>query len=290
MKFDTTQMSSLSRSNGLAAYSAIIKEINESTIPTLENFSKLLADDSVLQKAGADINRVLGLNARAIWPTEILGVLKKHVEKENSFEDLISEVVPKDLQIEALDSRSAQIAQYIDNLFFFSEMTRKLITVEVEAAGVRKGYTMSSVLSVHETKEIRKSFTQWVSVFGQLKATASVKFNEKILAMPEFAVGKIDAEMIHATYGKNGGSPIAQGFFSAEWNPIFAIRAIFNRRLIKRYHVAKEERQNLEYRIQALTESKTGEYDPRLEKIIEFHTGELKRLNLELSRIEEKAR
>lgn len=290
MKFNTAVMSSLTRANGIQAYTAIIKEINDSTIPVLENFERIMANDAGLKRTGRDINRSLGLNDRAMWPTEVLRVLRKHVAKENDFEELIIGVVPKSLEIEALDSRSAQVAQYIDNLFFFSEMSRKVTILEIENAAAAAKLPVESMMTPHDKKEAGKNITQWIQVFKQFSGTADVKISEKVLAMPEFAVGQIDEEMIRATYGKGGASPIANGFFSASWNPIFAIRSYFNQRLIKRYHVAKEQRQALEYRIQALEASRTGENDPRLEKIIEYHTGELKRLTLELSRIEEKAR
>lgn len=290
MKVNPATMSAMDRSNGIAAYNAVIKEISESTIPALNNFTRLLKEDPEAAKRASEMNRIFTGNTRKFWTEAVVEVLNAHVAKEGAVEDMISEVVPKTIVVEQLDSRSAQVAQYIDNLTFFSQTSRRMVIAEIDTLAKHTKRKITPILSPAEIKETVKSFDQYRLVFKQLKATASIDMSKAVLDMPEFAVGKVDEDVIVATYGRGGATPIAQGFFSAGWNPIFAIRQILNQRLIKRYHVAKEERQALEYRVQALIDSRTDREDPRLEQIIEYHTGQLKRLNLELSSIEEKAR
>lgn len=289
MKFNPATMSAMDRTNGIAAYSAVIKEISDSTIPALENFSRLIKEDPDAAKRASEMNRIFTGNNRKLWTEAVVGVLKAHVSKESSVEDLIVEVVPKSINLEQLDSRTAQIAQYIDNLTFFSTTSRKLIIAEIDALAKHTKRKITPILSSAELKDTVKALGQYRLVFKQLQATSQTDMSKAVLDMPEFAVGAVDPDVIAATYGRVSTAPIAQGFFSAGWNPIFAFRQFLNQRLIKRYHVAKEERQALEYRVQALIDSRTDREDPRLEQIIEYHTGQLKRLNLELTSIEEKA-
>lgn len=288
MKFDLTSVAALTRENGLRAYGDTIKEINDATLPILVNYQKMLAGDKDATKACSESNRALTGSATTPWPGVVIKVLEAHVKRASDIESLIEEVVPKNIDVEQLDSRSVQIGQYIDGLSYFSGFTRDLVTLEIDLLAKSRGMKLTPVLSSGERQDIVKGFGAYRAAFTQISQQTHVDIVKTVKEMPDYVVSAADISVMNATYGSAKASPLAQNFFSADWNPIFKFREVLNNRLIKRYHVAKEQRQNLEFTIAALEGQRTGEHNPALEEELNYHTGRLKRLNTELKKIEEK--
>lgn len=290
MKFDVTSVAALSRSNGIQAFADTIKEIKEATLPALRNYQSLLEKDKGAMRAASESNRALAGASNKPWPTAVIAALELHLKKENEIEELIEEIVPAKVEVEQIDSRSVQIAQYIDSLNYVSTYSRSLVLMEVDNAAKALKLTVSPVLSMGENKDIVKDFPAFRLAFGQVAAWGKQDITKLVRAVPDYVVSAADMETMQATYGGKV-SPLAQNFISASWNPIFKIRSVFNARQIERYQVAKEQRQNLEYRIQVMTNTiENGEGNPGLERELEYHTGRLKRLVQEMETIEERTR
>lgn len=290
MKFDLTSVSALSRENGIQAYGNTIKEINDATLPILRNYLKLLDGDKAATKACGETNRALSGSVTTPWPKAVIKVLEHHVKRESDIEALIESVVPKNIDVEQLDSRSVQIGQYIDTLSFFSTYTRNLVIMEIDGLAKSRNMKLTPVQSSGERQDVIKNFAAYRAAFVQVSQQTNVDIVKTVKEMPDYVVSAADIATLNATYGSAKASPLSQNFFSADWNPIFKIRTAFNNALIKRYHVAKEQRQNLEFTIAALEGQRTGEHNPALEQELEYHTGRLKRLNTELKKIEEDAK
>lgn len=291
MKFDITNVAALTRANGLQAYHDTLKEIREATLPILKTYQTFLVSDKTAMKVATESNRAIGGAPNKGWPAAVSVVLEAHLEKESSVEELIETVVPKEVDVQGIDSRSVQVAQYIDSLIFFSTYARQLAMLEVEQIGALHKSAVTGVLSTGEVKDILKDFHGFRAAYGQLKELSKANIAKQVKEVPDYVVGAADLEVVNATYGASKANPLAQNFISASWNPIFKLREVFNNRQIKRYHIAKEQRQNLEFRIQVLQQeiADSGK-SPRLEQELTYHTGRLKRLNAELAEIEERAR
>ena len=292
MKFDISSVAALTRSNGLRAFTDVIKEIGDVTLPILTNYEALLKKDKVAMQIATESNRALGGAPNKPWPTAVIAVLEAHVARENEVEDLIGEVVPKNVEVESIDSRSVQVAQYIDTLTFFSNFTRRLVIMETDLAAKKRGLNLTQVQSPGEVKDVIQGFPGYRIAFNQLRQQMTQDVVKLVKETPDYVVSAADLEALNATYGSAKANPLAQGFISADWNPIFKLREVFANRLIKRYHVAKEQRQNLEYKIQVLTQDieDHGKKNPQLEQELEYHTRQLKRLTNELEKIEERTR
>lgn len=295
MTFNTASVSAISRSNGIQAYSDLIKEIRDATIPALQNYERFQATTKtnnrdtmkVIAKASHDSNRIL--SSGKPWASMVIGILEDHLKKEAKFEDLIEEVVPKDLNIDQLSSQAVQVALYIDNLFFVSSFARRLVMLETDNIALALNIQVESAFSKADIKAIRDDFQPFVRAVGQARVQAKQDIPAIIRAVPDFVVNDADMDAINATYGGKA-NPMAQNFISANWNPIFYFRSRFNDRQIKRYHVAKEERQNLEFKIQVLQQQIQDEgVSPALQRDLDYQTGRLKRLTDELEDIEEKS-
>lgn len=290
MKFDVTSIAAMSRANGIQAYVDTVKEIKDATIPMLRNYGGYMAMDPAVMKIAAESNRALTGSDKKPWPEVVMAVFEQHMLQESEIEDLIGEIVPKSADLEAMDSRSAQLAIYIDTLGYFSSYARSLIVMEIDVACKAKKTDMAPRLSVGDHADVQKGFPQFRAAFGFMSVQGKENIVKLIKETPDYVVSAADIDAMNATYGKSKSSPLAQGFISADWNPIFKIRSILNDRLIKRYHVAKEERQNLEYTIQVLKDNMEGQNNPELQTELEYHTGRLKRLKTELNKIEDKAK
>jgi len=290
MKFDVTSLAAMSRANGIQAYVDTVKEIKDATLPMLRQYGGYMSLDPAVMKIASESNRALTGSATKPWPEAVAAVFERHLLQEAEIEDLIGEIVPKNADIETLDSRSAQLAVYIDTLGYFSSYARSLIVMEIDVACKAKKVDTTTTLSVGEHQDVQKGFPTFRVAFGFMSSQSKENIVKLIKATPDYVVSDADIEAMHATYGKNKNSPLAQGFISADWNPIFKIRSIFNNRLIKRYHVAKEERQNLEFTIQVLKDNMEGQENPALQRELEYHTGRLKRLRTEMNKIEDEAK
>lgn len=280
-----------SRNNTVTAYTSFIKEMNDATIPMFENFVDVLKADAKAGKAvdkfGKDLFQRVGKGGSGKWEDRLLSILKANAEQAGDVEDLITKLVPKDADALALDGRAANLVQYVEVLGFANQYLRPLLISLTEDIAAATGKRFPAGLAKPQIKWLQDNVGAFASAVGTLEAAAP-GLAKVIHEIPEFNVAGTDIDAMTATHGAAKMDPLrSSGFFSADWNPILAVRMLFTDRVIKRYEAAKAERQALEYRIQALKDSRDGHENPKLEQAIEYHNGQLKKLNYEIQKIEE---
>lgn len=279
-----------SRPAAVQVYTSAVKEMNDTTIPALEQFVAYVESDNraqkVLERFNKDFLARVG-QGKGKFYDRLLAAMRANVAQAGDVEDLIVKLVPKDADALALDARSANLVQYTEVLGFVNHYTRRLLlSFTADISKVLDGAKFDSGLAVPELKTLQEEMNAFAIAVITLELAAS-GVERAILNIPEFNVAGTDMEAMTATHGSGKLDPLRMGFFSARWNPIYAIRMLITDRLIARYEAAKEERQALEYRIQALMDARDGTENPRLEQAIKYHNERLKKLNYEIAKVEE---
>jgi hypothetical protein len=283
--------SGFSRNGTVTIYTSVMKEMKDTTIPSLTNFIAFIEGNSkaekVLDRFGKDFVGRLGAG-KGKFLDRILAALNANVAQEGDVEDLIGKLIPKDADALSLDGRAANLVQYVEVLGFVNSYIRQLLlTFTADITKAVNGPKFDSGLAPSQVKLLQSNLPAFVAAMQALEVGAA-GVERKLATMPEFNVAGSDVDSMVAAHGAAKMDPLrTQGFFSANWNPICAIRMLIADRLLARYNAAKEERQALEYRIQSLIDSQDGTQNPKLENAIAYHNGQLKRLNKEIADIEE---
>lgn len=282
--------SGFSRNGTVTIYTSIIKEMGDTTIPMLEQFVAYAESEpkaqKVLDRFGKDFLSRLG-QGKGKFYDRLLAALRANVSQAGDVEDLIGKLIPKDADALALDGRAANLVQYVEILGFTNKYIRQLLlSFSADIANVVGKAKFNSGLAPSQVKALGENMSTFVVAMQTLELAAP-GVERAIKNIPEFSVANTDIDAMVATHGQAKMDPLrTSGFFSANWNPICAIRMLITDRLVANYNAAKEERQALEYRIQSLIDSRDGTENPRLEKAIEYHNGQLKKLNYEIEKIE----
>lgn len=282
--------SGFSRNGTVTIYTSVVKEMNDTTIPVLEQFIAYVESEpkakKVLDRFDKDFSARIG-HGKGKFYDRLLAALQSNVAQAGEVEDLIIKLVPKDADALGLDGRAANLVQYTEILGFVNKYVRQLLlSFTADIANVVSKSKFSSGLAAPQVKALADNMGSFVTAMVTLELAAP-GIEKAIKNIPEFSVANTDIDAMVATHGAAKMDPLrTSGFFSANWNPICAIRMLITDRLVANYNAAKEERQALEYRIQALTDARDGTENPKLEKAIEYQNGRLKQLNYEIDKIE----
>lgn len=283
--------SGFSRNGTVTVYTSVVKEMNDTTIPMLEQFVQFVESEpkagKVLDKFGKDFLTRLGGGGKGKFYDRILVALRANVAQAGDVEDLINKLIPKDADAMSLDGRAANLVQYTEILAFVNKYLRQLLlSFTADIAHGMGNIKFDSGLAKPQIQALSDNLNSFVVAMVTLEL-ASPGVERAIKAIPEFSVANTDIDALVATHGMSKMDPLrTSGFISANWNPICAIRMLITDRVVANYNAAKEERQALEYRIQALKDSRDGVENPRLEKAIDYHNGQLKKLNYEIEKVE----
>jgi len=275
----------------VTVHSNVIKEMIDHTIPSLELFSEYVSAEpkakKVLDKFNKDFLQRLGKGGKGEFYDRILAAMRANVAQAGDVEDLINKLIPKNADALSLDGRAANLVQYVEILGFTNRYIRHLLlTFTEDIAKGTGGPNFKSGLAKEQVDGLQRNLSAFASAIMVLE-TAAPGVERAIKSIPEFNVAHTDIDAMTAANGQAAMDPLrATGFISADWNPITAVRMLIEDRCIANYQGAKEDRQALEFRIQALKDARDGTQNPRLEKSIEYHTGRLKEVNRKIEKYE----
>lgn len=280
-----------SRNGTVTVHAAVVKEMNETTIPVLETFSNYVESDprakKVIAQFGKDFVSRIGRTGKGEFYDRILVAMRANVAQAGAVEDLITKLVPKDADAMSLDGRAANLVQYVEIMGFTNRYLRHLLlSFTQDITKAVKGPEFKQALTDGQIKGLQANLGAFATAIMVLER-ASAGVERSIKEIPEFNVALTDIDAMTAANGAGKMDPLGtSGFISADWHPILAVRMLIEDRIIANYQGAKEDRQALEYRIQALIDSKDGSENPRLEETINYHTGRLKEVNKKIEKYE----
>lgn len=281
-----------SRAHALEDFAVTVKELNETTLHSLEQFQKVLQKQRGNVKAITDFdtNYRRGVkDAGNLKATDhILKVLQANAQLAGDVEDQMMKVIPKNADAQSLDYKGANLLQYAQALSFATKFVRKLYlryTSDLLAAIPNPSVPFEPATTKPELAWINANFATFYQVMQSLSLAAK-NFKQGMQGVPELTIALADHEALTQVQGHKL-DPFQMGLISPRFNPIYRLRMAYTDWQLSRYNAAKAERQALEYRIQALTDSQDGKPNPKLEEVIEYETDRLQSLNYKIAQYEE---
>lgn len=281
-----------SRESALEDYAVTVRELNETTIHSLEQFQEALQKQRGNVKAITDFdaNYRRGVkDAGSMKATDhILKVLKVNAALAGDVEDQLTKAIPKNADATALDYKAANLLQYCQAVSFATKFVRKLYlryTSDLLAAIPNPSVPFEPATTKPELAWINANFATFYQVMQSLSLAAK-NFKQGMQGVPELTIALADHEALTQVQGHKL-DPFQMGLIAPRFNPIYRLRMAYSDWQLSRYSAAKAERQALEHRIQALRDSQDGKPNPKLEEVIEYETDRLHTLNYKIAKYEE---
>ena len=286
--------------------------LTKETLPSLDLFIERIPSSHFTKGTVGDINRDYMRDAKSGGKGKnmyehISWVFTTLVERAGEVEDEINRNVSESDTADTLNYRGAILAQYVQILQFCDKYVRTMLLLHTalindEQVGDKKTLSFTSGLSdtqINWLSQTAKYFFMGMRILGKVAGLKSIP--AALDMVPDMVVMLTDEGTVSAVYktteldpwdmapfglvgGRARGS--AQGFAPPAYSLIYHIRMAYTDWEIQRLEAAREDRQALEYRIAALSESIAGETNPRMEEVIAKHTERLMSVNAKIAKIE----
>lgn len=281
-----------SRESALEDYAVTVRELNETTVHSLELFQEMLQKQRGNVKAITDFDANYRRGVKDAGSTKatehILKVLKANAALSGDVEDQLNKAIPKNADAAALDYKAANLLQYTQAVSFATKFVRKLylrFTSDVLDSMPKASVPFASGVSKPDMAWLNANFATFYAVMQSLSLAAK-NFKQAMHQVPELNIALSDYDALYQTQGTKI-DPFQMGLISPRFNPIYRLRLAYTDWQLSRYNAAKAERQALEHRIQALRDSQDGKPNPKLEQVIEYETDRLQTLNYKIAKYEE---
>ncbi len=281
-----------SRESALEDYAVTVRELNETTLHSLELFQEMLQKQRGTVRAITEFDTNYRRGVKDAGSTKatdhILKVLKANAALSGDVEDQLSKAIPKNADAAALDYKAANLLQYTQAVSFATKFVRKLylrFTSDVLDSMPKPSVPFAPGVAKPDMAWINANFATFYAVMQSLSLAAK-NFKQAMHQVPELNIALSDYDALYQTQGAKI-DPFQMGLISPRFNPIYRLRLAYTDWQLSRYNAAKAERQALEYRIQALRDSQDGKPNPKLEQVIEYETDRLQSLNYKIAKYEE---
>ncbi len=291
--FVKSLLPSIDKSTILEDAATTVEELKEYTLPpyiaTID--AKLFTGDYRFQsdwmfRRNRDFkSRFRGTNSNLI---EVVALTLGTVLKRTEFvQEALEKDLVHDLARDGISYPKATLVQLLELASFYSRYARRflLMCYACEIPEFNKEISKEKPFSKIEVKQMEEQFGAFLSV-TEIFSRSERDFNAALTSIPDMLVDLQDAQVTHAVAGTGNLNPMALGFISHVWNPIYHIRMAVANWQNTRCLAAKEEATALEYRLAQMRLALEGEQSAALEKRIEYTERRLMNLNLEIAKLE----
>lgn len=206
--------------------------------------------------------------------------------------DIVDNNYASDIMREGISYLMANQLQYIEVCNFVSPYARRWLIytygVMTMASSDQKNYKKMSEFSKEE-EYLRANKENFILSMGILsKSPKEVEKNfDKI---PDIVADPDKASIASATVGASNLDPFGFNLIPVAMYPIYHVRMAFAQWQVNRHLLMQEEKKQLEYKLLALKEMKSGDnVDPRLDRQIEYTEMRIEKLRYKLNRLVEEA-
>lgn len=309
-KFTQSLGGGFSRQKLIESFLLTGREMSTETVPCLEEFVKRVPAGMFTKNTVGTFNRDYMRDAKS-WGKgknmfeNISEVFAAVGTMSGNIEDEINASIKKTDNMDSITYKGAILAQYVQALTFANNYARKFMLYSTflinEESVSKKSLTFDSGLSQSQIEWLNNMSDQFFTAMRILSLVASSKsMSTGLKVVPDLVVSLTDESVIAAlhkgdvldpfgmaSFGENLSRP-KHGFVftSPAFSIIYHVRMAYADWEIKKLEAAKVDREALEYRIQALTDSIAGENNPKMEEVIERHTERLMEINSVITKIE----
>lgn len=190
-----------------------------------------------------------------------------------------------DVLRESMTIVRANLLQYIETVDFAVRMTNRLLILTMdleEAVALNKKLDIPRAEFVWIESRLDAYYSAMLMLAG---STAEVE--DRFKKMPDMVINESNAANVSAVVSDAETDPFRFGFIGVKYNPIYHIRIAVAEYQVKRYNLAKEERQILELKLMRLRQLDDGQADAKLQQQIEYTAMRIEGLNYTIKKMEE---
>lgn len=218
--------------------------------------------------------------------------LKNCSENVTALIDIIDANYASDIMRDGITYLMANQLQYIEVCNFVSPYSRRWLIYTygamAMAASDQKDYKMLSESSKEEEhlRSNKENFILSMRILSKKPMEVKKNFDK----IPDIVADPDKASIASATVGASNLDPLGFNLIPVAVNPIYHVRMAFTQWQVNRHMLMREEKKQLEYKLLALKEMKTGStIDPRLDKQIDYTEMRIEKLRYKLNRLVEDA-
>lgn len=280
------------RKDILSTLSQLEDELGEYTLPAAETYQELtkgkVPKGAYSKELTRELQKRVSFSGSAIdLIIESLKVLEGNIP---TLEREIKKLFGFQFTREGLSFKRVNLLQYVDAASFYVRYARKaLMRVISEGSMVAgKGKATPMTWSKAEEAWLADNLFKFASLFTAINRDSATL--QKTINSTSDAI--VDEETLGTalnSLGPTGTDPMRlSGLFGPTSNPIFSLGKWRAEMAVKRYHVAKEEHQLLQLRLQEWREIESeGMTNPKLQKLIQYTEQRVEKLDYEITKIEE---
>lgn len=266
-------------------------KINEIAIPMIENLIQDLDESNLKSAYGKKLSGLAkGIHEKSPYLTHA----KRGLESASKLVDLLQDFSGKhlgaDIRVEGLTYQKANFIRLVELLDFFVDYSIRQMTTLVACETNIEAFNRpdGNPFTQAELRYLETNQSAWFRVAELLHSDPKVII-AKIEKVPEVLLADGDPAQIPALAGGNA-DPMRMGF-------IPGVSHIFHwlgmRKVdweLSRYDRAMKEKRDVELRLEALRQRRSGNVDARTESIILNYEKELTLLRAKIADMEEKVR
>lgn len=309
-KFTSSLGGGFSRQKLTESFLLTGREMTGETVPCLDIFVDRVPAGMITKNTVGTFNRDYMRDAKS-WGKgknmfeNISEVFTALAGMAGNIEDEINASIKKTDNMDSITYKGAILAQYVQTLTFANNYARKFLLYATflinEESVSKKSLSFDSGLAKPQIEWLYNMSGQFFTAMRILSAVVAAKtMTAGLKAVPELVVSLTDEGVIDALHKPEVLDPFGMTAFgesiprpkhgfiftSPAFSIIYHVRMAYTDWEIKKLEAAKVDREALEYRIQALTDSIAGENNPKMEDVIERHTERLMEINSVINKIE----
>lgn len=267
------------------------KELSKVTVPSFQAASdgfkviKFQSDDSLyFQNTFNRLFKPAKSSHAANFIAEITSRLKNFQENVGFIQEVLDNVLEKDVINTGLTVKSAFVIRAASNMSFVSRYLPNLLNYLYTAEAKARDAELSPALEISkaEVKFVEKNFELFVKLF-QNYAEEPKTFKNIFEGVPEVYLTDRNKEAVIGLLEKGRVDPYEDGLTSGfVGSPIYSVRLIFAQWQNDRYESAKAKKQQLELRLLYLENQQKDRKDPALENEIRHLQDRIEKLDYRL--------
>lgn len=269
----------------------IEQSLTTNTLPPLKNIAETMGDRSFKDGWAKGFNnefldkvkikgRIRGncyVTMNQIMQTISLNLPKLRQMVEKQFAD---DVLKDNMTIVRVN-----LLQYVETMDFAIRMTNRLLvlTMDLEESAVTKKATE---IPAGEIKQIQNNLSKYYAAMVILAGNSN-ELEDRFKKMPDMVVNESNAANVGAVASPLETDPYNFGFIGVRFNPIYHFRIAVAEYQVRKYNLAKEQKQVLELKLLRLKQLDDGSNDAKLQQQIEYTQMRIATLSYEINKMEE---
>jgi hypothetical protein len=206
-------------------------------------------------------------------------------------EHLAEQVFTPTTAASGLTFMKAQLLQYVEFSGFVARYARRFLiyTFVMETASAQDDaeLNVADAMAPADYDWIDQNFVNFVTALNVCAGTdGDVK--KKMEAIPDIQITEDNVHTVPETVGMNRVDPLKMGFVSVVLNPFFHFGMRIAEMQVRRYNAAREELKLVQLQKLNLEKISQGKPDASVQKQIMYAEERIKRLNADITRMEQK--